>query len=331
MLAYPKYPPAYIPGTGGGGATVVYFGDEINPIIVAGGGGGIFPTEFLEGKPVESVKNNGSFINPNIYYLSKVILVLLEVPMNGSERNLWRWRKKQEYGSQDLVVQMCKTRYIAITSKKAISFDFDYGDVDLREDYWGQIAALPQLPWDGIRIGAQIGTGAFGTVHKATMNDGTEVAVKTICMNNSTSTEAQREFAFEALFMQPNMDFCQSNGCLQKHFWMDYSLHKLMCGRLVRLQLNKIYKFLFSVCIYFRSRMIFRRLYFSSSYIAIVFQYLNHSNYLSGFGISMSGVPYTPLTTGVLRKVLEMPEMIEKEDCSGENNSLSQLIFIIVH
>uniref|UniRef100_A0A158QK16 Tyrosine-protein kinase receptor n=1 Tax=Haemonchus placei TaxID=6290 RepID=A0A158QK16_HAEPC len=47
----------------------------------------------------------------------------------------------------------------------------------------------------------EIGTGAFGTVHEGRTLDGQVYAVKTICMNKSTSAEAQREFAFEALFM----------------------------------------------------------------------------------------------------------------------------------
>ncbi|CAJ0590574.1 unnamed protein product [Cylicocyclus nassatus] len=77
----------------------------------------------------------------------------------------------------------------------------DYKDVDVGESYWDQIASLPCLPWNEISIGREIGTGAFGTVHEGHTKDGKAFAVKTICMNKSTSAEAQREFAFEALFM----------------------------------------------------------------------------------------------------------------------------------
>ncbi|KAK5981913.1 hypothetical protein GCK32_002452 [Trichostrongylus colubriformis] len=84
---------------------------------------------------------------------------------------------------------------------KLLVMKSDYSDVDVGEPYWDQIASLPCLPWNEIVIGREIGTGAFGTVHEGQTTDGQVYAVKTICVNKSTSAEAQREFAFEALFM----------------------------------------------------------------------------------------------------------------------------------
>ncbi|WKY09899.1 hypothetical protein Q1695_002337 [Nippostrongylus brasiliensis] len=84
---------------------------------------------------------------------------------------------------------------------KLVVMRADYNDVNIGEPYWNQIASLPCLPWDEIAIGRKIGTGAFGVVHEGRTKDGQAYAVKTISMNKSTSAEAQREFAFEALFM----------------------------------------------------------------------------------------------------------------------------------
>nr|CDJ88634.1 Tyrosine protein kinase domain containing protein [Haemonchus contortus] len=94
-----------------------------------------------------------------------------------------------------------KRRPTAADQIKLLVMKSDYNDVDIGEPYWDQIASLPCLPWDEIVIGREIGTGAFGTVHEGRTLDGQVYAVKTICMNKSTSAEAQREFAFEALFM----------------------------------------------------------------------------------------------------------------------------------
>ncbi|VDM77530.1 unnamed protein product [Strongylus vulgaris] len=105
---------------------------------------------------------------------------------------------------------------------KLVVMQSDYKDVDVGESYWDQIASLPCLPWNEISIGREIGTGAFGTVHEGHTKDGKAFAVKTICMNKSTSAEAQREFAFEALFMHttpldtmgpsPTSDNLRANG-----------------------------------------------------------------------------------------------------------------------
>ncbi|KAK6025979.1 protein tyrosine kinase [Ostertagia ostertagi] len=94
-----------------------------------------------------------------------------------------------------------KRRPTAADQIKLLVMKSDYKDIDIGEPYWDQIASLPCLPWDDIAIGREIGTGAFGNVHEGRTADGQIFAVKTICMNKSTSAEAQREFAFEALFM----------------------------------------------------------------------------------------------------------------------------------
>ncbi|PIO60032.1 hypothetical protein TELCIR_18488, partial [Teladorsagia circumcincta] len=94
-----------------------------------------------------------------------------------------------------------RRRPTAADQIKLLVMKSDYKDVDIGEPYWDQIASLPCLPWNDIAIGREIGTGAFGNVHEGRTADGQIFAVKTICMNKSTSAEAQREFAFEALFM----------------------------------------------------------------------------------------------------------------------------------
>ncbi|KAL6741728.1 hypothetical protein Aduo_014955 [Ancylostoma duodenale] len=103
------------------------------------------------------------------------------------------------------IIRMLRRAYkkppTAADQIKLVVMQSDYKDVDVGESYWDQIASLPCLPWDEIAIGREIGTGAFGTVHEGRTNDDKAFAVKTICMNKSTSAEAQREFAFEALFM----------------------------------------------------------------------------------------------------------------------------------
>ncbi|EYB92981.1 hypothetical protein Y032_0187g1104 [Ancylostoma ceylanicum] len=103
------------------------------------------------------------------------------------------------------IVRMLRRAYkrppTAADQIKLVVMQSDYKDVDVGESYWDQIASLPCLPWNEITIGREIGTGAFGTVHEGRTGDGKAFAVKTICMNKSTSAEAQREFAFEALFM----------------------------------------------------------------------------------------------------------------------------------
>ncbi|KAK6755397.1 hypothetical protein RB195_014020 [Necator americanus] len=104
------------------------------------------------------------------------------------------------------IIQMLRKAYkklptTAADQIKLVVMQSDYKDVDVGESYWDQIACLPCLPWNEINIGREIGTGAFGTVHEGRTKDGKGFAVKTICMNKSTSAEAQREFAFEALFM----------------------------------------------------------------------------------------------------------------------------------